>query len=143
VFLTFKIPLMKTNYSVSILVIDDDLVSRFVHKKLIASLNIDVLHYEAGNGKKALDLISGKESPMPDIILCDINMPVMDGIEFIKEFKKLQGHENTQLIIVSSSQSLVDINKIHSLGVEQIISKPLTRSFLESVICETLLLAAA
>jgi CheY-like chemotaxis protein len=134
---------MKTNYSVSILVIDDDLVSRFVHKKLIASLNVDVLHFEAENGRKALDLISGNESPMPDIILCDINMPVMDGIEFIREFKKLRGHENTQLIIVSSSQSLVDINKIHSLGVEQIVSKPLTRSFLESVICEILLLAAA
>jgi CheY-like chemotaxis protein len=72
---------------------------------------------------------------MPDIILCDINMPVMDRFEFIKKFKKLKGHENTQIVTVSSSQSLIDINKTHSLGVEQFISKPLTRSFLESVIC--------
>jgi CheY-like chemotaxis protein len=134
---------MKTNYSVSILVIDDDLVSRFIYRKLIDSLAIDVFQFEASDGQKALDLIRTIGNPLPDIILCDINMPVMDGIEFIKEFKKLKGHENTQIIVVSSSQSLIDINKIHSLGVEQIVSKPLTRSFLESFICETLLIAAA
>jgi CheY-like chemotaxis protein len=134
---------MKTNYSVSILVIDDDSISRLIHRKLIDSLAIDVFQFEASDGQKALDLIRAIGNPLPDIILCDINMPVMDGFEFIKQFKMLKGHENTQIIVVSSSQSLADMNTIHALGVERIISKPLTRSFLESTICETLLIAAA
>src|SRR4051812_13958017 len=98
---------MKTNYSVSILVVDDDPISRFIHRKLIDALAIDVVQFEASDGKKALDLI-GVIDNLPDIILCDINMPIMDGFEFIKEFKKIRGHESTQIIVVSSSQSLAD-----------------------------------
>lgn len=134
---------MKTNYNISILVVDDDYVTRFIHRKLIESLNLSVFHFEANNGKDALDLIQTIGRSMPDIILLDINMPVMDGFEFVDEFRKLSGNEHTQIIIVSSSQSIVDINKALARGIDTVVSKPLSRSFLESIICDQLINAAA
>ena len=130
---------MKNNSNLSILVIDDDPVTRFIHQKLIALIDIKIFYSEAINGKRALDMITNKEIPFPDIILVDINMPVMDGFQFIRNFKKLYGSEHTQLVIVSSSQCAIDIKIGISLGADHFVSKPISKIDLNFVIGETLL----
>ena len=70
----------------SCLIVDDSKVIRMVARKMLEDLNFEI--EEAENGQKALDACLRK---MPDAILLDWNMPVMSGIDFLKELRKASG----------------------------------------------------
>ena len=118
--------------SVSVLLVDDDEINNFISIKLIkkALLNTEIM--ACLNGKFAIDQlvdIQRKDpSKLPDYILLDINMPIMNGWEFLDEYKRLnidpQG--KTKIYIISSSVFSNDINKARSYPlVKDFISKPL------------------
>jgi CheY-like chemotaxis protein len=123
------------NYSsrpLSVLLVDDDEINNFISIKLIkkALLNTEIM--ACLNGKFAIDQlyeIQKKDpSKLPDYILLDINMPIMNGWEFLDEYKRLnidpQG--KTKIYIISSSVFSNDINKARSYPlVKDFISKPL------------------
>jgi len=99
-----------------VFVIDDDKVFHFIIKKLFSKNNIDISPSFYLNGLEAIDEIKSKLEngfTMPDLILLDINMPIMDGWQFLDEFRKTKSTSSGQTIIylVSSSDSLSDINK--------------------------------
>ncbi|MBB6108128.1 MULTISPECIES: response regulator [Mucilaginibacter] len=117
---------------VSVLLIDDDEINNFISIKLIkkALLNTEIM--ACLNGKFAIEQLSDiqRKDPakMPDYILLDINMPIMNGWEFLDEFKRLnidpQG--KSKIYIISSSVFSNDINKAKSYPlVKDFISKPL------------------
>ena len=96
-----------------VFVVDDDKIFHFIIKKLLLSNNIDVSPSFFENGFEAIEGIKNKiskgENP-PDLILLDINMPVLDGWQFLEEFKLLKetlGKE-IAIYIISSSDSNVD-----------------------------------
>ena len=100
-----------------VFVIDDDKVFHFIIKKLFTKNNIDISPSFYLNGLEAIEKIKEKIElgvTMPDLILLDINMPIMDGWQFLDEFRKTrivtQG-ERTTIYLVSSSDSISDINK--------------------------------
>ena len=72
----------------TIVVIDDSATSRMGVELILSKVGYQVLHAE--NGQEGLDLLFGmqKSDRMPDMIIVDVNMPVMDGITFIQEVKK-------------------------------------------------------
>ncbi len=123
------------NYSsrpLSVLLVDDDEINNFISIKLIkkALLNTEIM--ACLNGKFAIDQLYEiqKKDPakLPDYILLDINMPIMNGWEFLDEYKRLnidpQG--KTKIYIISSSVFSNDINKARSYPlVKDFISKPL------------------
>jgi CheY-like chemotaxis protein len=118
--------------SVSILLIDDDEINNFISIKLIkkALLNTEIL--ACLNGKYAIDQlleIQQKDpSKLPDFILLDINMPIMNGWEFLEEYKRLKIDplQKSKIFIVSSSVFSNDINKAKSYSlVTDFVSKPL------------------
>jgi len=114
-----------------VLLIDDDEVFHFLHSKIIALSGVDCTIGKALNGSQALDLIYqsiGDNQPLPDYIFVDLDMPVMDGFEFIKVFKGLNHRikHNTRIIILTSSESGADKQEALSLGVDHFISKPLS-----------------
>src|ERR1700685_4270812 len=87
-----------------ILLVDDsqpfNFLSRITLQQAIPSCQID----EALNGKTALDYIT-RSDECPDVILLDINMPVMDGFEFLKEFeRKRKCSAHSKIFILTSSQ---------------------------------------
>lgn len=97
-------------------IVDDDKIYVFSLKKLLAINNLckNILVFE--NGEKALNYITpimSNSDELPDIILLDLNMPVMDGWEFLDEFIKIKSKINKQIEIfmVSSSINPADIEK--------------------------------
>lgn len=97
-------------------IVDDDQIYVFGLKKLIAINNLckNILVFE--NGEKAINYITPiikSKDQLPDVILLDLNMPVMDGWEFLEEFIKIKPHlsKKIQIYMVSSSINPADIEK--------------------------------
>lgn len=118
---------------VRILLVDDDEINNFISIKLIkkALLNTDIT--ACLNGRFAIDqLLEIKQKDpgkLPDFILLDINMPIMNGWEFLDEYKRLNidPQSKTKIYIISSSVFSNDINKARSYPlVKSFISKPLS-----------------
>jgi CheY-like chemotaxis protein len=121
-----------TGKSVSVLLVDDDDINNFISIKLIkkAVLNADIT--ACLNGKlaieKLLEIQKEDASRLPDYILLDINMPVMNGWEFLEEYDRLKidAAGKTKIFIISSSVFSNDINKAKSFPlVTDFVSKPL------------------
>lgn len=127
----------------SILLIDDDQINNFiVLNKLKAIPEIEHIHCEE-NGQLAIQFIKNaiEKDPtqLPCIILLDINMPVMDGWEFLEEFEKLDHAftERMKVYMVSSSVYTEDIEKSKQYSnITAFISKPLTKDKINEIIQE-------
>jgi len=120
------------NKPVSVLLIDDDEINNFISVKLIKKALLNAEITACLNGALAIDQLRDIQntdpSKLPDYILLDINMPVMNGWEFLDEYKRLAidplGH--SKIFIISSSVFSNDINKARSYElVHSFISKPL------------------
>lgn len=122
----------------NILLVDDDYIFNFLNQKVLQRMGIANEIYTALNGKEALKLffpMAGKAGILPDVILLDINMPIMDGFSFIDAMKEsdIPGKENIAIIIVSSSQNPGDIKRALDRGVEHFLSKPLAVDDLKQI----------
>mgnify|MGYP006347086475 FL=1 len=120
---------MTQNYSLAY-IIDDDPVFVLLFKKILLKLGKfeTILNYE--NGKIALDDLIEKENnnePMPNIIFLYINMPVLDGWEFLKALEKYNFKDKLNIYMVSSSIDSSEINKSKKHKyVKNFISKPIS-----------------
>lgn len=114
-----------------ILLIDDDRITNIVNKKLIEMTGITCEISVTQHGQHALDLIienNANAQPLPDIILLDINMPVMGGFQFLKRLQELEIFDvhAMKIVIVSSSDDLEDKMKARELGINHYLVKPTT-----------------
>ncbi|WP_345949425.1 MULTISPECIES: response regulator [unclassified Mucilaginibacter] len=116
----------------SILLVDDDEINNFISIKLIKKALIYTEITACLDGSYAINqLLEMQEKDpesLPDYILLDINMPIMNGWEFLDEFKRLglDPLNKTKIFIISSSVFSNDINKAKSYDlVKDFISKPL------------------
>ena len=119
-----------------VLLVDDDPTCNFICTKCLETLGT-VQSSVALNGKQALDfLLDYKRHPLPDIILLDLNMPVMGGFEFLNAFRELRipGQAKVQIVILSSSDDPVDIRKAGEMGIHHYITKPVSADKLGKVI---------
>lgn len=116
----------------TVLVVDDDSVFHFLMKKMLLSLEIAAESIRtARSGKEALDHIVTcqlSDNPLPDIILLDLNMPIMSGFEFLEAYKKLplRDPDKTRIIIISSSLNSQDVNRSLQLGASRYLIKPVS-----------------
>lgn len=125
---------MNTNSKpISILLVDDDEINNFISIKLIKKALDNTSISSCLNGKFAIDqlveLQNNDPATLPDFILLDINMPIMNGWEFLDEYKRLELDPlgKTKIYIISSSVFSNDINKAKSYPlVKNFISKPLS-----------------
>jgi CheY-like chemotaxis protein len=117
----------------TILLIDDDSISNFITEKLILRENFAQEVVSFLSGEAALSYLKKQQQqhlPPPDIIFLDLNMPEMDGWEFISEFKKLPREftENSRVFMLSSAVDAKDIVQARNMEeIEDFISKPLTK----------------
>jgi CheY-like chemotaxis protein len=117
---------------VSILLVDDDEINNFISIKLIKKALLNTEITACLNGKFAidqlLDMKSKESGKLPDYILLDINMPIMNGWEFLDEYERLKidPEGKTKIFIISSSVFSNDISKAKSYPlVVDFVSKPL------------------
>lgn len=112
--------------------IDDDIIYQTIIKKLIQKSEMYAPNLPFYNGDEAItalkNLLNTDSESLPDIILLDINMPILDGWGFIEEFQKIKSNINKKIsiYIVSSSIASDDIKKASAYTeVVKYLSKPL------------------
>lgn len=119
-------------------IIDDDEIFVYGFKKLMQIKGITAETQEFGNGQLALDYLTNPffADNLPDIIFLDINMPVMDGWEFLQNFEELQPRlgKKVSLYAVSSSVDINDINRAKNNPViTDYILKPINETYLTQI----------
>jgi DNA-binding response OmpR family regulator len=105
-----------------VLVIDDDKDDQLFLREAINDLFPNMECISVNNGKDALKFID-ENPPPPSYIFVDLNMPILNGFEFIKEFKKEWGNNQTSVFVYSTSSSPRDREKAKSLGADDYIVK--------------------
>lgn len=113
----------------NILLIDDDETTNFLTRITIKKTNLGIVIDDCQNGQEGLeffqDLQKNPNAVAPDIILLDLNMPILDGWQFLDEFQ--QFNSNAHVYIMSSSNYPEDIEKASTYPlVKGYIVKPLT-----------------
>lgn len=124
-------------------VVDDDKVFHFIIKKLLVNNKINVNPNFFENGLLAIQKLKNNldkgENP-PDLILLDINMPILDGWQFLEEFKVIKDKLKKDVIIyiVSSSDDKADKTKAKSFEKEvtDYVLKPMTSEDLKAIFSE-------
>lgn len=115
---------------INLLVIDDDDINIFIIKKIVEKTGSDIEMVSKSNGQQAIDYLKeaiAARTPLPHLILIDINMPVMNGWEFVEAYQDLGIAKPVDLYILSSSVYENDIEKTKSYSsVKGFISKPLS-----------------
>ncbi len=120
----------------TILLIDDDEATNFLNEMNIQNTEIAEQVVIAWNGKEALEYLTntgmyannGSNFPQPDLIFLDINMPVMDGWEFIKAYHALDENQKGKKVVVMLTTSINEDDRIKAATISEITnfkSKPL------------------
>jgi CheY-like chemotaxis protein len=123
----------------NVLLVDDDKIFNFLSRRTIENMGFAERIHVANNGKEALELLNDYFSgslALPDVILLDLDMPVMDGFEFVAAFRKLKFPEKNsiRIVIVTSSENPRDRQRAEELGITHYINKPISESSLRSVL---------
>lgn len=113
------------------LLIDDNLVDRFVHRRLLEHHKLAKEIIELGDGKEALEYLKEAlegNKPMPDLILLDLMMPEMDGFEFLKHYEIWVQRSKVRpfLFMVSSTEDDRDLQRAReNRHIIKLLRKPL------------------
>lgn len=107
-----------------ILLVEDNIIEILKLKRAIENLGMNHEVLEAENGEIALDSIK-QEEINPDIVLLDLNMPKMNGLEFLAIVRNDESMRHLPIIILSTSNNNRDLMEAYKLGVSGYILKPL------------------
>jgi CheY-like chemotaxis protein len=122
----------------NILLVDDDKAFNFLNRIILKENKVDCNVAEALNGQQALNYLAANEE-CPDAILLDLNMPEMDGFEFLEEFEKLSEKCLTTRVYVLTS-SLRDEDRSAALAYKVVrgyFDKPLSNRHIEEILAAT------
>ena len=119
-----------TDKQVNILLVEDDYLDIMNVERELKKINIEYPLHVARNGREALSMLRGegvpKISPAPSVILLDINMPKMNGIEFLTELRREPEFSHIPVFIMTTSNEESDRMAAQRLNVAGYIVKPLS-----------------
>jgi CheY-like chemotaxis protein len=107
-----------------ILLVEDDQVDAMTVKRALKEIKVTNPVKLAGNGEEALDFLKDKENDKPNIILLDLNMPKMNGIEFLKVVKNDEAMKKIPVVVLTTSREDQDRVESFSLSVAGYMVKP-------------------
>ena len=111
----------------SCLVVDDSKVVRMVARRILEKLDFEI--EEAADGAKALEACAQK---LPDAILLDWNMPVMNGIEFLRALRRMPNGGEPVVVFCTTENDLAHIQAALSEGANEYIMKPFDSDIIET-----------
>ena len=109
------------------LVVDDSAVIRKVARRILEGLSLRVT--EAEDGKLAL---AACQAEMPDAVLLDWNMPVMDGYEFLRQLRRMPDGAKPKVVFCTTENDVAQIARAVHAGADEYVMKPFDRETLES-----------
>ena len=124
----------------SFCLIDDDEIFQFIMKNTIAEISPDIRIKFFSDGEKGMDFLKqnlGAATNLPDIILLDVNMPFMDGWEFLKEYKSLQTKikKDINIYLLTSSNNPNDIAMAKEISeLSGYLVKPISKEGIKNLI---------
>lgn len=108
----------------NIILADDDEDDCLLFQDVIGDLGLDVNITVAHNGHELLQLLERDRHPVPDLIFLDMNMPLRDGMECLKEIRKSAIHKEVPVIILSTSSHTQIVDNVFKEGANLYIRKP-------------------
>ncbi|MBS0196876.1 MAG: response regulator [Planctomycetes bacterium] len=122
--------------SCNILIVDDSPILRKAIRKVATLAGVDENRiHEAGNGREALDVI---ETVWIDLVLLDLNMPVMDGEQFARELRQNPDFKDVAVVVVSTEANQERLHRMRDLGVIESLRKPFKPEDLRKIIATAL-----
>ncbi|MBO6816441.1 MAG: response regulator [Rhizobiaceae bacterium] len=107
------------------MIVDDAPVIRKVANRILSDLGFAVV--EAADGFDALEKC---RYSMPEVLIVDWDMPKMSGIEFIEEFRRIEGNEQTKLVYCTSEIMVSEMTRAKRAGANGFLMKPFNREIL-------------
>ncbi|MFY0636812.1 response regulator [Maricaulis maris] len=120
------------------LVVDDSRVIRKVARKILEELQFECV--EAGDGSEALEAC---RKQMPDAILLDWNMPVMNGLDFVKALRREESGDQPVVVFCTTENDMAHITEALRAGADEYVMKPFDGDIIESKFQQTGLLRAS
>ncbi|MFZ4520412.1 MAG: response regulator [Bacteroidales bacterium] len=117
----------------TILVIDDEPTIRMILDRFLVSKNYEVVAKSDGN--EALEWLEGN---LPDLVICDIQMPNKDGYEFLEMFRQRGYTKHTPVIMLSSVENSKERVKCYRLGAQDYLCKPFNPEELDALVFKNL-----
>ncbi len=109
------------------LIVDDSKVVRMVARKILEGLDFEI--EEAENGQVAIDACRRQ---MPDAILLDWNMPIMNGIDFLRDLRKMDGGGAPVVVFCTTENDIAHIREAIGAGANEYIMKPFDSEIIEA-----------
>jgi CheY-like chemotaxis protein len=110
----------------TILLIEDDYLDVESIRRTFTKMKLEHYLYVAHNGVDALEMLTSEDKKInPDLILLDINMPKMNGLEFLRIIKNYSRLKNIEIFILTTSEEEYDKSTTEHLGISGYILKPL------------------
>ena len=119
------------------LVVDDSGVVRKVARRIVEAMEFQVI--EAEDGSKALDVC---KQALPDAVLLDWNMPVMDGLEFLTHLRSLPGGDVPKVVFCTTENGMDHISRALAAGANEYIMKPFDKDIVAAKFQEVGLIQA-
>lgn len=127
----------------AVMLVDDNEIDNLINQKMIEAANIAKYIYTHTGAKSAIEFLKNIEKVegigdevLPEVIFLDIDMPLMDGFQFLDEFEKLSEstRRKCQVVMLTSSINPQDLNKSKKYSyVKRYINKPLSKDNLEKL----------
>lgn len=115
-----------SEHQVTILLVDDDAIDVMNVRRAFAKNNLTNPIHEASNGIEALQVLRGGTLPPRRIVLLDLNMPQMNGIEFLRELRADPVLKGTSVVVLTTSNEERDRVEAYQLNVAGYLLKPVT-----------------
>lgn len=110
--------------ALNILLVEDDQIEIMKMKRVLATFEVSHHVTEVNNGELALDYLTG-DHPLPDLILLDLNMPRLNGLELLEILKKNERLKYLPVVMLTTSDNSVDLKESFKTGVAGYMLKPL------------------
>jgi CheY-like chemotaxis protein len=121
----------------SILLVDDDKTTNFLNQLLLNDLGVAQQVLTAENGQEALRIIQEQceSNDCPTLILLDVNMPVMNGFEFLEAYQELSFSRKQSTIVIMLTTSLHprDVKRLTGMPIQGFLNKPLTKAMIQEL----------
>lgn len=116
----------------NILIVDDSATTRSMISRTLRMAEVPIRNlFEAGNGKEALQVL---EDQWVDLVLADLNMPVMNGLELIDQMARDGLLQTIPVVIVSTEGSETRVEELKAKGVSDYVRKPFTPEVMRDVV---------